>query len=80
MAEMCASVGSMHNGSEIPTYLGSAEVCERIGIDRSTLTRWIQTDRIKFAQKLPGQKGVYLFEPAEVERARAEYQSASEAS
>lgn len=64
----------MHNGSEIPTYLGSAEVCERIGIDRSTLTRWIQTGRIAFAQKIPGGNGAYLFNPAEVERARAEYQ------
>lgn len=63
----------MHNGSEIPTYLGSAEVCERIGIDRSTLTRWIQTGRIKFAQKIPGPKGAYLFDPAEVERARIAY-------
>jgi excisionase family DNA binding protein len=63
----------MHNGSEIPTYLGSAEVCERIGIDRSTLTRWIQTGRISYAQKLAGARGAYLFDPDEVERARAEY-------
>ncbi len=73
---MYASFGNMHNGSEIPTYLGSAEVCERIGIDRSTLIRWIQTDRIAFAQKIPGPRGAYLFDPAEVERARAEYESA----
>lgn len=71
---MCASFGHMHNGSEIPTYLGSAEVCERIGIDRSTLIRWIQTDRIAFAQKIPGARGAYLFDPAEVERARVAYE------
>jgi predicted site-specific integrase-resolvase len=60
---------------EVPKFLGSTEVCDRIGIDRSTLTRWIQTGRIAYAQKIPGRNGVYLFDPVEVERARADYKA-----
>lgn len=63
----------MPKTSETPNYLGSAEVCERIGIDRSTLTRWIQLGRIAYVQKLAGPKGAYLFDPVEVERARLDY-------
>lgn len=69
----------MHKSTAVPNLLGASEACERIGIDRSTLTRWIQAGRITAAQKLPGPKGVYLFEPAEVERAAAEYAAAKAA-
>ena len=65
----------MPKSLDTPNFLGSSEVCERIGIDRSTLTRWIQTGRIAYVQKLPGATGVYLFDPVEVERARADYQA-----
>lgn len=41
--------------------LTSREVCARLGIDRSTLTRWVQAGRITPAQKLPGLRGAYLF-------------------
>lgn len=66
----------MPNETATPNYLGTVEACERIGIDRSTMTRWVQLGRIVYAQKLPGPRGVYLFDPDEVERARVEYQSA----
>jgi predicted site-specific integrase-resolvase len=57
-----------------PTVLlTSAEACERLdNIDRSTLSRWVLTGRITPVQKLPGLRGAFLFEPAEVERVRAE--------
>ncbi len=66
----------MANETATPKYLGTVEACERIGIERSTMTRWVQLGRIAYAQKLPGPKGVYLFDPVEVERARVEYQAA----
>lgn len=66
----------MHKETETPNYRGSVEACERIGIDRSTLTRWVQLGRITYAQKMPGPRGVYLFTDEEIERVRAEYQSA----
>jgi predicted site-specific integrase-resolvase len=65
----------MHNDLAAPNFLGSAEVCELIGIDRSTLTRWIQTSKISPAQQLPGPKGVYLFTLDEVERAKSVYEA-----
>lgn len=57
----------MHN--ESPTYLTSAEVCDRLGIDRSTLSRWVASGRIKYAIKLPGLRGAYVFTPEAVDAA-----------
>lgn len=55
-----------------PQYLGAAEVAERLGIHRSTLTRWITTGRIKPAMQMPGSSGAYLFRQADVEGLRRE--------
>lgn len=56
-------------------FLTTAEACERLGhdspLDPSTLSRWVQIGRITPAQKLPGLRGAFLFDPAEVERVRA---------
>lgn len=51
--------------------LRSAEVCERLSIDRSTLSRWVATGRIVPAIKLDGIRGAFLFDAAEVERVKA---------
>ena len=48
--------------------LSSAEACAILQVSRSTLVRWVAAGKIQAAQKLPGQSGVYLFEPAEVTR------------
>lgn len=53
-------------------FITSAEVCAELGIDRSTLTRWVQAGRIKPATKLPGLRGPYLFTRSEVARVKAE--------
>jgi predicted site-specific integrase-resolvase len=65
----------MPNETTSPNFLGSAEVCEQIGIDRSTLTRWLQTGKIAAAQELPtaGSRVIYLFAQDEVDRAKAAY-------
>lgn len=56
-----------------PNLLTSAEVCDMLGgIDRSTLSRMVKEGRITPAIKLPGLRGAFLFEPTEVERAKAE--------
>ena len=55
-----------------PSLLTAAETCAELGgIDRSTLTRWVQAGRITPARKLPGLTGAYLFDPAEVQRVKA---------
>ena len=66
----------MHNVSRVadmsktttPDMLGPADVCERLGIDRSTLTRWVKAGKIVPAMKLPGLRGAHVFTADEVER------------
>lgn len=56
-----------------PVLLNSAEACALLGdIDRSTLSRWVALGRITPAAKLPGLRGPFLFDRAEVERVKAE--------
>jgi excisionase family DNA binding protein len=64
---------AMHNDLCMPDepLIGSAEACELLGIDRSTLTRWVAQDKILAAQKMPGQSGAFLFERSEVLRRKA---------
>lgn len=76
----------MHNDDQQepkPTLIGSGEVCERLGIERSTLIRNVQLGRIQYAAKMPGKSGAYLFEPAYidglVEAQHAEQQAAQRA-
>jgi excisionase family DNA binding protein len=42
-------------------YIGAAEVCRILGIDRSTLSRWVKEGRLVPAMKLPGLRGPFLF-------------------
>lgn len=59
--------------TDTPDLLNSAEVCAALGnIDRSTLSRMVKEGRIMPALKLPGIRGPFLFDPAEVERVKAE--------
>jgi len=55
----------------IETLLNSAEASEELGIDRSTLSRWVAAGRIAPATKLPGIRGPFLFTRAEVQRVKA---------
>lgn len=59
--------------------IGSAEVCERLGIDRSTLTRRVARGEITPVQKMPGETGAFLFAAAEVDRVVAEQAEAKAA-
>ena len=67
---MCLHIdGAMCNSLRMPDQLlTAAEVCRFLQIDRSTLIRWVDAGKVKAAQKLPGQTGAYLFDPAEIAR------------
>lgn len=54
------------------SLMTSAEVCDRLGIDRSTLSRWVASERITPATKLPGIRGAFLFARPEVERLKSD--------
>lgn len=51
-----------------PELIASIDVCKRLGIDRSTLSRWVQTGRAVPAMRLGAGRGAFLFTPAEVDR------------
>jgi predicted site-specific integrase-resolvase len=48
--------------------IGSAEVCDMLGIDRGTLSRWVASGRITPAKQLPGRTGARLFQLSEIEK------------
>lgn len=56
-----------------PDLLSTIEVCEVVGFDRSTLSRWIKDGTASPAMRLPGKTGAYLFTRAETERLRDIY-------
>ena len=49
--------------------IGTTEACRLLGIDRSTLSRWVaaREPRITPALQLPGPNGAMLFNRADVE-------------
>ncbi len=47
--------------------LTSADACQQLNVDRSTLSRWIAQGHIKFEQKLAGRTGGYLFTQAQID-------------
>ena len=57
--------------AQITDLRGSKEACDRIGVDRSTLSRWIKDGTAKPAMQLAIANGAYLFTNAEIERLAA---------
>lgn len=55
-------------------YLTTAEACKLLGgLDRSTLSRWVQLGKIEPADKLPvGPHGAFLFRRSDVEALKAQ--------
>ena len=45
------------------SFIGTAEAATLLGIDRSTLVRWVEADKIKPAMTVPGYRGALLFDP-----------------
>ena len=48
--------------------LTTAEVADRLGCDTRTVARHVERGNLTPAMKLPGLRGAYLFDPAEVDR------------
>jgi excisionase family DNA binding protein len=56
--------------------IGSAQAAEMLGIDKSTLTRWVISGKLA-AEKLPGALGAYVLDLADVEKLRDELTQAT---
>jgi excisionase family DNA binding protein len=59
-------------GSMTAELQTTAQVAERLGLTPRTIARMVDDGRITAATKLPGERGAYLFDPAEVDRVAAE--------
>jgi len=56
--------------------ISTVEACELLGgIDRSTLTRWVDAGKVIPMHKLPGATGAWLFTRAEIERVAEELEA-----
>lgn len=58
--------------TQLSHNLTAAAVCEDLGCDRSTLSRWVKEGFIVPAFQFPGARGAFLFEPREIDRVRAD--------
>jgi excisionase family DNA binding protein len=56
----------MHHYGDMSTFIGTAEAASLLGVDRSTLTRWVKAEKITPAITAPGYRGANLFDPADV--------------
>lgn len=61
----------MNTADELGALI-TPQACSVLGIDRSTLTRWVRSGRIEPTGKLPGRTGAFLFTRAEVDRVKRE--------
>lgn len=53
----------------------TADVCEILGVDRSTISRWVLVGKIKPVRKIRmGRNGAFLFRRSEVEALKRELQ------
>lgn len=55
--------------------LGSTEAAAFIGVERSTITRWMDKGWIAPARRLTSSNGALLFTRSEVERAKAAHEA-----
>lgn len=63
LSDSCATVPAMPP----KTYLSSAEVCTRLDIDRSTLSRWVTAKKLTPVMRV-GNGGAFLFDPKDIAR------------
>jgi excisionase family DNA binding protein len=54
-----------------PDLIGTVEAAEILGVERSTLSRWVKEGEIEPAMRLPGKVGAYLFRRAYIRSRRA---------
>ena len=66
----CTNVVHMKNNEsrEAGVPLTASEASDKMGVDRSTLTRWVAAGLISPLKKLPGVRGAMLFSPQDIQR------------
>lgn len=62
---------------ETSDLIGTAEASRILGIEKTTLTRWVADGRVTAEAKLPGKNGAFLFNRSEIVAYAAESRSAA---
>lgn len=65
--------------ADIADLLTTTEVARELGVDKTTLTRWVAEGRIVAVHKLPNKNGAFLFARADVAALAAERTEAATA-
>jgi predicted site-specific integrase-resolvase len=60
----------------MPEPIGTTEAAQRLGVDVSTISRWVASGRLKPLFRLPAKTGAMVFAPEEIERVATERQKA----
>lgn len=60
-----------------PDLVGTVEAAAILGLERSTLSRWVQLGKLTPAHKLPGKNGAVLFHRSDIEDLRDELAQAA---
>lgn len=58
-------------------YITSAEACEILRVNRSTLSRWVDSGKAKPVWQMPTHTGARLFRRSDIEQLRDEQEAAS---
>lgn len=61
----------------MPDPISTAEAAQRLGVDVSTISRWVASGRLKPMWRLPKKTGAMVFDPKEIDRLVAERERAS---
>jgi excisionase family DNA binding protein len=61
-----------HGWAIVAAVQGITEIADRLGVDRTTVFKWVQQGKLTAAHKMPGRTGAYLFTEEEFERFAAE--------
>lgn len=67
----CTMLVYMHDPDHSLALIGSAEACQLLGINRSTLTRRVSRGELPPVGKLRGTNGAWIFRQADIEAAKA---------
>jgi predicted site-specific integrase-resolvase len=62
-----------------PHLIGAADACDRLDIDRATLSRWVEAGKITPALTGRGRTGARFFDSTDVDRLHAELLAQAEA-
>jgi len=67
---LCIAQDTPMQATQTPSLVGSAQLCKALGINRSTLSRWVAAGYAQPVHQNPGLRGAFVFTEAELARLR----------